>query len=85
MLVDITRGKGKLKVIGASDVQQDIQPGATYLALSTQGVVDFELDNEERQDGSEERVRKWMKDMLSKNSDFITPGSSDDGTFIGAT
>ncbi|KAF8249542.1 hypothetical protein K440DRAFT_660027, partial [Wilcoxina mikolae CBS 423.85] len=98
MLVDITNGKKELNAIPKGpDVQQDIVPGAKYLVLSTQGVSELPrgaFSDGEGQDGSEERVRRWisdmssndgnfMTDMSSNDGNFMTPGSSDDGTFIG--
>ncbi|KAF8538106.1 hypothetical protein BDD12DRAFT_843737 [Trichophaea hybrida] len=87
MLIDITNGKKELNAIPKGpDVQQDIVPGAKYLVLSTQGVSELPrgaFSDGEGQDGSEERVRKWISDMSSNDGNFITPGSSEDGTFIG--
>lgn len=66
-------------------MQEYIESGATYIVLSAQGVSEFQLNDGGGKDGNEERVRKWINDMFSKDGDFMTPGSSDDGTFIGAT
>ncbi|KAF8538107.1 hypothetical protein BDD12DRAFT_181119 [Trichophaea hybrida] len=70
LLIDITSGKRKRKLIYRTGAHDYIELGATYLALSAKGASKF-YDNGIIH-GSEERVRKWIIDMLNDSVVFTT-------------